>query len=54
MKFIIKFIKSLKPLSQEELNERYLNQSTSLCDLEDRIRYLDNRESDKRRGFYGN
>ncbi len=51
MEFIKKFLKAIKPVSQEELNEKYLNEATSLEDLEWRMRKID-RESFNRIGNF--
>lgn len=51
MEFIIKFIKSLKIVSQEELNERYLNESTSLYELEARMRQIDRENAGQGKKF---
>jgi len=41
MKFIQSIIKALQPVSQEQLDEHYLNQSTSLEELEYRMKELE-------------
>lgn len=51
MEFIKKFFKAIKPVSQEELNERYLNQSTSLEELEWRMKKIDRDNINKNRNF---
>lgn len=42
MNIINKLIALFKPVSQEQLNEQYLEQSTSLHDLEWRMRKIEN------------
>lgn len=47
MKFIKSIIQSLKPVSQEQLDEQYLSQSTSLEELEYRMKELDRQRIEK-------
>lgn len=47
MKFIKSIIQALKPVSQEQLDEQYLSQSTSLEELEYRMKELDRQRIEK-------
>ena len=51
MKLLQKIINALKPVSQAELNEQYLNQSTSIQELEWRMRQLEQRTYDANRSY---
>lgn len=51
MEFLNRIIKLLKPVSQEELNEEYLNQATSLEDLEWRMQKIDRECINRGRNF---
>ena len=47
MKFIKSIIQALQPVSQEQLDEQYLSQSTSLEELEYRMKELDRQRIEK-------
>lgn len=51
MNYIKQLIQSFKPRSKEDLDQEYLNQATSLYDLEWRQKQLDREESNKGRNF---
>jgi len=51
MEFLTRIMKLLKPVSQEELNEEYLNQATSLEDLEWRMQKIDRESINRGRNF---
>lgn len=51
MNFFKKIIQLLKPVSQEDLNEAYLNQATSLEDLEWRMKQLDRENMSRGKNF---
>lgn len=53
MNFIKKIIKALTPISQEELDQQYLNEATSVHDVEWRMQQIDraNANANRNRNF---
>lgn len=51
MEFIKKIIKALTPMSQDQINEQYLNEATSVHDLEWRMKELDRNNYERSRNF---
>ena len=51
MKLIKKIIKVLTPISQEELDQQYLNEATSICDVEWRMKQIDRANANRNKNF---
>ena len=52
MKSFIKFLKSLQPKTQAEMDEEYVSEATSIVDLELRMKEVQKRRIERQKSYW--